>query len=129
MTLPKITPGSHLANLFSACEVMCVHDCCGIDAFVFSPLNIAAYLSTFAEKLRSREIDTINEELKVLVSAALSLVPDEDGLVCSIAKTNQYFSAQSISELAKQISWAMSVAPSVLAHSDELLRAYVETSR
>jgi hypothetical protein len=119
MTLPEIRPGPQLANLIAACETCCVHDCCGIDAFHFSPLHVAAHLSRFGA-IEPHSVREIVEQLQALLEEASLLAPDETGDVCSLARTNSHFSMAELREFAATITLAMHSAPAVLALSDKL---------
>jgi hypothetical protein len=124
MPIPELKPGVQLANLITACETFCVHDCCGIDAFHFSPLHIASHMSWHSGEIAAHDIHVVAEQLTALVSEAEKLEPNERGIVCSIAGTNELFSLAKLQALAARIGWALQSAPTVLAMSDGLERSY-----
>lgn len=66
--------------------------------------------------------------LDELERSAQALPADTFGRICSIAGTNQYFSMPSLTELIARLRWAISVAPQVIACSDELVREYARRS-
>ena len=124
MPLPELTPGASLASLITACETYCVHDCCGIDAFHFSPLHVAAYMSAHSGEIEVHRTQEVIEQLAALVAEAEALDANEDGFVCSVAGTNEYFSLSKLQRLASRIRWALESAPSVLACSNALEDQY-----
>jgi acetyl esterase/lipase len=128
MSIPELTPGVRLANLLAACETYCQHGCCGIEAFHFSPLHVAAHLSRCTGAIDAVDVRQLLDELDALLLAAARLTPGEHGFVCSVIGTNQNFSMDDLRALAARIEWALEVAPSVLARSDELEQAFADGS-
>lgn len=49
--VPEIDLPDRLNYLVRYCEKNCVADCCGIDAFDFSPLHVASYLSAYSGEI------------------------------------------------------------------------------
>jgi hypothetical protein len=90
MTLPELRRGEQLTNLIAVCESCCVNECCGIDAFHVSPLLIAAHLSGFTGAIEPAYVAHIAKDLQALLAEASLLTSDEEGIVCSLAKTNSY---------------------------------------
>ncbi|MES2159728.1 MAG: DUF6331 family protein [Pseudomonadota bacterium] len=124
MLLPELFPEPHLANLLADCEVNCVHDCCGIDAFDITPLHVAAHLTKYSGKIQAHKVQVVLDEIETLLSSAVLLTEDENGFVCSVAKTNQLFSKKSLGDLMTRVSWAVRVAPILLMHNEELVKSY-----
>ncbi len=120
MTLPELIPNPELASLLADCETACERDCCGIDAFDFSPLNVAAHLSRYSGTIDTAHTRRILEDLERLLAGAVALPAGEGGLVCAIARTNQYFSVESLRALTATIRWAVQCAPLMLERSHEL---------
>lgn len=54
-SIPIFEISDVLENLIDSCETRCMVDCCGLDAFNFSPLNIAHFFTLKDLKL---EIET-----------------------------------------------------------------------
>lgn len=120
MPLPELTPGANLASLIAACEAYCDHGCCGINAFHFSPLHVAAHMSALSGEIEAYRVQEVLEQLSALMAQAQALEPNENGFICSVAGTNEYFSWHKLQALAARIRWALESAPTVLACSDAL---------
>ena len=59
-----------LSNLIKSCETICVADCCGIDAYDFSPIHLASALITPSRVIEDgtlalvrRQIDEFRERI------------------------------------------------------------------
>ncbi len=124
MSVPEIEPGAALANLIRSCEVYCVSECCGIAAFSFSPLNVAAHLSRLSGEISDPDAIKIFGELDDLFSRALSLPADAQGYVCTVKGTNQLFSIQDLRALIDRMKWAVREAASVVSLSNKMEVAY-----
>lgn len=122
MDTREIVPEPALAALLAACEVCCEHECCGIEAFNFSPLYVAAHLYRWTDSINGRQVEQILKQLQSLVHEASSSPANESGFVCSIAGTNQFFSLESIELLATRIRSSIELAPRVYAYSQSLSR-------
>ena len=114
MVAPELVPQPRLRGLLDACQRNCVADCCGIDAYDFSPLYVAAYLSAFTGVVSDDDIRTIEEQLDALASEAAQLGPDKDGHVCSICGMNQYFTRDLLNEVIVRVKHAVRLAPRVI---------------
>ena len=75
----QLSLSPRLEGLVNACQKACVATCCGIDAFDFSPLYIAAYLSAFRGTIATDEVSELEREIDALMSAAAALLSDEQG--------------------------------------------------
>ena len=53
-----------LLNLFTRCETVCVPACCGIDAYDFSPIHIASFLTMYSGSLEVSELEKLTKQLK-----------------------------------------------------------------
>ncbi len=119
--LPKqLTPGPRLAALIRACQKVCVPECCGIDAFDFSPLHTASHLSAHTGAIAREDLSAIEHELDELLESVASCEPNADGFVCSLEYTNQCFSASSLAELVARIKSSLVLAPKVLEFANSL---------
>jgi hypothetical protein len=118
--MKELTPGPRLASLIRACEKVCVVDCCGLDAFDFSPLHAASHLSAFTGVISDDDIAAIDSEVNQLVRCAEKCTPNSDDFVCSIAGTNQLFTMAAVREFAKDIRSAVRLAPKVLEFAERL---------
>lgn len=118
--LPELTPGPQLSGLIRACQKMCVADCCGVDAFDFSPLHVASYLAAWTGAISEPDMAAIHEEIEQLRAAALACTPDADGRICSVQHTNQLFTRESLAAALAQIESSVQLAPQVLEFADRL---------
>ena len=55
-----------LANLVARCQTICVAECCGIDAYDFSPIHIASYLTMYRGGLDASELRVLRGQLEAL---------------------------------------------------------------
>lgn len=117
LTLP-----SRLQALVDACEKSCVAECCGIDAYDFSPLHIASHMSAFSGAISESDIADIESEIDCMCSEAAQLRPDPSGLVCSLSGMNQYFTRDSLESFAIELKRGIRLAPTVLEFAEKLRR-------
>lgn len=54
---PEIQPP--LQRLLSACETICVTECCGLDAFDFSPIHMASYLIRSTGQVAEQDVQEL----------------------------------------------------------------------
>lgn len=97
-----------LANLIAHCQTMCVAECCGVDAYDFSPLHIASYLTMYRGEPDASEIHTLRRQIDAIrenygVSGA-------SGGGVTIEGMNQCFTAEQIEALASELSANLDVA-------------------
>jgi hypothetical protein len=112
--------GASLNALVKACEKLCVAECCGIDAFDFSPLHMASHLSAHTGAISEADLEAIEKEIDALAASANQRLPDENGHVGSIEGTNQYFTKEDLEKLIHQLRANLRLAPKVLEYSDRL---------
>ena len=55
-----------LANLVARCQTMCVAECCGVDAYDFSPVHIASYITMYRGQPDASEIRTLRGQIDAL---------------------------------------------------------------
>lgn len=55
-----------LSNLIARCQTICVAECCGIDAYDFSPIQIASYLTMHRGRPDDSETRTIRDQIEAL---------------------------------------------------------------
>ena len=118
--LPTLELTASLKALFAACETYCVAGCCGIDAFDFSPLRIAAYLTLHTGSIVEDDLQKIDKGLNLLLSQAEPLEPDAEGFLCELEGTNQYFTRKTLEELILTIQRNSRLAEKVVAYSNEI---------
>ena len=114
MNAPEIEPEARLRGLLDACQKACIPECCGVEAYDFSPLHIASYLSAFTGAVSDDDIRLIEHQLDTLAFEAAGREPDDDGYVCSIKGMNQYFTRESLNSLIAQLKDAVRLAPRVI---------------
>lgn len=74
--LPEITLPDRLGSLVRYCEKNCVAECCGIDAFDFSPLHIASFLSAYTGRISDSDLIEWAAELEKAKASIEGLLPD-----------------------------------------------------
>ena len=109
-----------LAGLVDYCEKTCLAACCGIDAFDFSPLHVASYISAFKGQIGENDVAEWEALLAEVESAIQTLEPNEDGLICYIANVGQYLRRAHIEVLIAEIRHSIRAAPEMLKRSNEL---------
>jgi hypothetical protein len=121
MTAPNdITLPDRLQYLVKYCEKICLAECCGIDAFDFSPLHVASYLSAYSGQITQADLATWESELRKLEELAANLIPNEDGFICSVEGMNQYFSRTEFDAFIAKLRHSIEVAPKVVDFSNQL---------
>lgn len=112
--------GSNLSYLLQACEATCVADCCGLDAFDFSPLYAAAHLSRYSGEISAKVMDEISEQLRDLLNQAAGLAPTPEGWICVIDQLNQCFTHDDLVRFTERVERCVRLAPQVLKYAREL---------
>lgn len=98
-----------LSTLIEQCQTICVNECCGVDAYDFSPIHMASYLVCYwAGKIDEEQISKIEEQLRELnMNYGLS---GSVSIGVSIPEMNQNFSGNGIRELTNLIQSNLDVA-------------------
>src|SRR5690348_12303462 len=112
----KIEPP--LANLIARCQTMCVAECCGVDAYDFSPIQIASYLTMYRGKPDVSEVRTLRGQIDAL-RVNYGLV-STSGSGVAIEEMNQGFTAEQIEAMARELLANLEVALSLIEKSEEL---------
>ncbi len=107
-----------LANLISRCQTICVPECCGVDAYDFSPIQIASYLTMHRGSPDDLEVQTLRSQINEIrknygLSGAI-----ENGT--SIEGMNQNFSAEQIESFAEELLTNIDVALNQIEKSEAL---------
>ena len=121
---PEIDLPSRLNYLVQYCEKSCVADCCGIDAFDFSPLHIASFLSAYSGDISETDIKELELELKKAEELTTDLLPSDEGFICSIKGTNQNFSRDAFDSLIAELLHNIRVSPEVLRLSNQIRKSH-----
>ncbi len=132
---------SPLSNLISSCEKLCVKECCGIEAFDFSPVHIASWLHASRGEPAESTIDQISEQLDDL-RIRYGSGSSTEGYESDENEMNQVFSPEQVDQLVNQVStnlkhaielnqqsnaveWKPEGAPSSTSHQPELGNEFV----
>jgi len=117
---PTYKPSERIAGLFHACEKACLKECCGINAFDFSPLFVASHIAAFSGDVFASEISDWHAELDRFEAEASAFRPNDLGLVCAIDELADAFCARGIRDLAAQLKHCVSASPQICKISREL---------
>jgi hypothetical protein len=112
----KIEPP--LSNLIGRCQTICVAECCGIDAYDFSPVQIASYLTMWRGALDEKEINTIRSQIAAIKSNYGSEGGSDSGV--TIEEMNQGFTAAEIDIFMDEISYNLEIALKLVTESETL---------
>ena len=97
-----------LLNLISRCQTICVAECCGNDAYDFSPVHIASYLLMWEGKPNESNLIKLRAQLEALKSNYGSKGASSNGV--TIDDMNQRFSGIEIDNLVDEITENMEIA-------------------
>ena len=104
----------HMLNLLiEQCETRCVAQCCGLEAFNFSPLNIAFFFTVNELKpecISKENVKRVKSELKILHKNSLNLTEDEHGDIGSLKAIKRPISRQELKRLCEEIEHNIDVA-------------------
>ena len=120
-TIPELELPERLGHLIKYCEKSCVAECCGVDAFDFSPLHVASFISAYTGSIDEQEIAMWNaliDEFEVSFGAIHPL--EQDGLVCVVTPMNQLFTKDAIQALIGELRTSVAAAPQILDLSNRL---------
>jgi len=107
-----------LANLIARCQTICVAECCGVDAYDFSPVQIASYLTMYRGKPDAPEVHALRDQIDAL-RANYGLAGASGGGV-TFEEMNQGFTADQIERLTDELLMNLEVALSLIQKSEEL---------
>ena len=108
-----------LLNLVSRCQAICIPECCGIDAYDFSPIHIASYLIMYRGKIDNKEISDLRNQLETLKANYGSSGASDKGV--TIDEMNQGFSGEEVDSLVDEILTNLNIAIK-LAEKSEIER-------
>jgi Family of unknown function (DUF6331) len=119
--IPELEIPERLNHLIQYCEKLCVAQCCGIDAFDFSPLHIASFVSGSGCAIDDSVLVEWNALIDEFERSYRMLQPLPLGyLVCVTMPMNQLFTAEAFEALIAELRISLATAPEVLALSDRL---------
>jgi hypothetical protein len=107
-----------LSNLIARCQTICVAECCGIDAYDFSPIQIASYLTMYRGKPDAPEVRTLLGQIDAL-RANYGLAGASGGGV-TLEEMNQGFTAEQVEVMANELLANLDAALSLIEKSEEL---------
>ena len=110
-----------LDSLVMACETICVAECCGIDAFDFSPLHVASAAVRHTGDIDDSKIRGHLLDLGEWLAIVRDTPPDDQGIRCYMPRMNHGFTAESAESFAKEMSSAIACAKDVLDHARSLM--------
>lgn len=119
-SIPELPVPGRLANLIKYCERACVAECCGIDAFDFSPLHVASCISASTGSIGESAVAEWTGLIAEFERNFDSLGPTGEGLVCRIGSMNQLFTEAAIRALFTQLRTSVAAAPAILELSNRL---------
>jgi hypothetical protein len=108
---------SPLSNLLSRCETLCVAGCCGRDAYDFSPIHIASFLSMWSVTPDPKVVAALREQIATLRTNYGS--GGASGSEVVIDEMNQCFTAEEIDTLTGEIAANLAVALDLMAESEK----------
>ena len=100
-----------LKDLFNSCEKLCEVNCCGINAFDFSPIHIASFLIKYSARLDKQRLATTLEQLVELKRLANS-APNAERM--TIIDANQHFTTDEFQNLIVEIQEGLERAVKVI---------------
>lgn len=119
--VPSLEIPERLGYLIEYCEKSCVAECCGVDAFHFSPLHIASFISGSSGAINEAELGTWNGLIDEFESNFRALQsPQEGGFACVISPMNQLFTEEAFAALIAELRTSLAAAPAVLELSNQL---------
>ena len=136
MSLP-----SPLTDLIRYCEKLCVKECCGIEAFDFSPIHMASWLQHSRGESTEETLGKLREQLDDF-RIRFGSGSNSDGYESEDGEMNQCFSPEQVDQLATQLAtnlkyavelkdksnvveWKPEGMPSVTTHHPELGNEFV----
>jgi hypothetical protein len=105
-----------LLNLVSRCQTICVAECCGIDAYDFSPVHIASYLILWEGKPNESNLEELRAQLETLKLNYGSKGASSHG--ATIDDMNQRFSGIEIDNLVDEITENLEIALQICEHAE-----------
>ncbi|MEZ6142313.1 MAG: DUF6331 family protein [Zavarzinella sp.] len=91
-----------LSGLFARCQTICVAECCGIDAYDFSPIHIASFLLLYRGEPDPADVRLVRSQL-----AALKVNYGSNGASAAgvtLDEVNQVFTGVEVDALVDEIS-------------------------
>ena len=106
-----------LLNLISRCQTICVAECCGIDAYDFSPVHVASYLLMWEGKPNEQNLTKLRAQLEALKANYGSKGASSIGV--TIDEMNQGFTGVEIDSLVDELTANLDIALQICDHADK----------
>ena len=116
----KIEIDHPLASLIDACERQCVAGCCGQNAYDFSPLFIAAYLSTHCGLVRSADIDSVRAQIAKIRREYCTEPLQNIEYSLTIERMNQHYTSAGLDKMLMEIEYNLDRASAVWELSNSI---------
>lgn len=110
-----------LAALCKSCETVCVRECCGIEAFSFSPFNIIYHLTKLQRRSLDSEIADIRLELADLATRLRTSDLNTENLV--LADLNAILTIEQVFALIDEIDFALTEGRAIYCSQEERIDA------
>lgn len=107
-----------LAGLISGCETVCTSTCCGVSAYSFSPIQIAAYLTRDPYADNCSEIRRIYDQINSL--RANYGTRGKIGQGATIEEMNAMFTAEQIEDFAIMLLTNLDIGLKLNTESEKL---------
>lgn len=102
-----------LASLINHCQTICVSECCGIDAYDFSPIHVASFLILWRGDIDPTELSKLREQIHSLRDNF-----GQNGCLgsgVSIKKMNHSMTGAEVDAFASQLLAAIESALEIIA--------------
>lgn len=124
-TTAELVISEELEDVLSHCEVACMADCCGLNAFRFSPLILAHYF--MSQNFASQDIGAFPDECVQPVNADLAQLKkivmqskNSPEVIGFIKCLNQEFTKQSLEEFLTEIETNLMAAKRIAKLSEDI---------
>lgn len=111
----KLEPA--LAEMVNGCQTVCVVECCGLDAFDFSPIHIASHLLKWGSTSNISGVSTLSAQIEALKANYGSKGASACG--ATIDDLNQQLSGNQIDQLTDELSANLKVAVKLIEESEK----------
>lgn len=101
------------AALCKSCETICERECCGIDAFNFSPFNVIYHLTKWHACIRDSDVEKIRTELTDFAATLRSSGPHSERIV--LAELNAILTVNQMITLIANVDSAILEACAIYA--------------
>ncbi|WDE95561.1 DUF6331 family protein [Lentisphaera profundi] len=109
-----------LNTLITSCETICLSDCCGIDAYDFSPIHIASYLISTTGGIEDKELEELRNQLKQLRETCGT--QNHTAQKVTIEEINQILTPQDLDQLIDEIENNLEFAIELINITEEKLK-------